>query len=120
VRTAVLAAGVDDFHAAGASVHLSTDDGTLGQRGRVTELLDQFPPPSHFVGCGPEPMLRALWDHARRRQIPCHLSLETPMACGIGICFSCVTAVRTESGWDYRRVCLDGPVFDAACLAWDD
>ena len=38
------------------------------------------------------------------------------MACGIGICFSCVAPVRTDSGWDYRRVCVDGPVFDAACL----
>jgi dihydroorotate dehydrogenase electron transfer subunit len=41
------------------------------------------------------------------------------MACGVGICFSCVTRVRTADGWDYRRVCVDGPVFDAAGLAWD-
>jgi dihydroorotate dehydrogenase electron transfer subunit len=49
--------------------------------------------------------------------VPCHLSLETPMACGVGICFSCVTKVWTANGWDYRRVCVEGPVFDAACLA---
>jgi len=49
--------------------------------------------------------------------VPCHLSLETPMACGVGICFSCVTKVRTADGWDYRRVCVEGPVFDAATLA---
>jgi dihydroorotate dehydrogenase electron transfer subunit len=42
------------------------------------------------------------------------------MACGAGICFSCVTRVRTGDGWDYRRVCVDGPVFDAACLVWED
>jgi dihydroorotate dehydrogenase electron transfer subunit len=48
--------------------------------------------------------------------VPCHLSLETPMACGVGICFSCVTRVRTADGWDYRRVCVDGPIFDAAGL----
>ena len=41
------------------------------------------------------------------------------MACGVGICFSCVTRVKTADGWDYRRVCVDGPVFDAAGLAWD-
>jgi dihydroorotate dehydrogenase electron transfer subunit len=40
------------------------------------------------------------------------------MACGVGICFSCVTPVRTETGWDYKRVCVDGPVFDARCLHW--
>jgi dihydroorotate dehydrogenase electron transfer subunit len=42
------------------------------------------------------------------------------MACGIGICFSCVTRVKVGDGWDYRRVCVDGPVFDADCLAWTD
>jgi dihydroorotate dehydrogenase electron transfer subunit len=46
------------------------------------------------------------------------VSLETPMACGIGICFSCVAPVRTADGWDYKRVCVDGPVFDAAELNW--
>lgn len=118
VRTAKLAACVDDFRAAGAAVHLASDDGTLGFHGFVTQLLDQHPLPQHLVGCGPEPMLHALMSLAQRRGVPCHLSLESPMACGVGICFSCVTKVRTDSGWDYRRVCVDGPVFDAAQLAW--
>jgi dihydroorotate dehydrogenase electron transfer subunit len=120
VRTADLAAGVDDFRAAGAEVHLATDDGSLGFHGFVTQLLEQHAPPQHLVGCGPEPMLRALRTLARRWGVPCHLSLETPMACGLGICFSCVTRVRADAGWDYRRVCADGPIFDAAELAWDE
>jgi dihydroorotate dehydrogenase electron transfer subunit len=119
VRTADLAAGVEDFQSAGAAVHLATDDGSLGFPGFVTQLLEQQEPPQHLVGCGPEPMLRALAAFAARRQIPCHLSLETPMACGVGICFSCVTRVRTADGWDYRRVCVEGPVFDAGRLTWD-
>ncbi len=118
VRTKELAAGVDDFRSAGAAVHLATDDGTLGFHGFATQLLEQHEPPQHLVGCGPEPMLRALAALAARWSVPCHLSLETPMACGVGICFSCVTRVKTAEGWDYRRVCVDGPVFDAASLAW--
>ena len=118
VRTKELAAGVEDFRSAGATVHLATDDGTLGFHGFVTQLLDTHEPPQHLVGCGPEPMLRALAALAARRGVPCHLSLETPMACGVGICFSCVTRVKTAEGWDYRRVCVEGPVFDAASLAW--
>jgi dihydroorotate dehydrogenase electron transfer subunit len=128
VRTASLAAGIDDFRAAGAEVHVATDDGTLGHHGFVTALLEQHLDaasgnpsiglPQHLVGCGPEPMMHALARLAERRGLPCHLSLETPMACGIGICFSCVTPVKTPDGWDYRRVCVDGPVFDAATLAW--
>jgi dihydroorotate dehydrogenase electron transfer subunit len=120
VRTAELAAGVDDFRAAGAEVHLASDDGSLGFRGFVTQLLAEHPPPGHLIGCGPEPMLKALAAVARGWDVPCHLSLETPMACGVGICFSCVTRVRTGDGWDYRRVCVEGPVFDASCLAWEE
>jgi dihydroorotate dehydrogenase electron transfer subunit len=120
VRSADLAAGVEDFRAAGATVHLTSDDGTLGFHGFVTQLLQQYEPPSHLVGCGPEPMLRALAALARRWHVPCQLSLETPMACGVGICFSCVTRVRTAEGWDYRRVCVEGPVFDAAGLCWPE
>ena len=57
--------------------------------------------PQHLFGCGPEPMLHALAMQADQRGIPCHLSLETPMACGVGICFSCVTP-----GEDRRRLGL--------------
>jgi dihydroorotate dehydrogenase electron transfer subunit len=120
VRSADLAAGVEDFRAAGATVHLASDDGTLGYKGYVTQLLESHPPPQMLVGCGPEPMLRALAGLARRWGVACHVSLETPMACGVGVCFSCVTRVRTADGWDYRRVCVEGPVFDAACLTWAD
>ncbi len=119
VRSRDLAAGVDDFRQAGAAVHLASDDGSLGFQGFVTQLLERHTRPDHLVGCGPEPMLHALADLARRWQTPCHVSLETPMACGLGICFSCVTKVKTEAGWDYRRVCVEGPIFDAGCLVWD-
>jgi dihydroorotate dehydrogenase electron transfer subunit len=120
VRTAALAAGVDDFRSVGAEVHLASDDGSLGHHGYVTDLLATHAPPARIVGCGPEPMLHALAGLARRWGVPCQLSLETPMACGVGICFSCVTKVRTAEGVDYRRVCVDGPVFDAATLAWSE
>jgi dihydroorotate dehydrogenase electron transfer subunit len=132
VRSADLAAGVEDFKSAGADVHLASNDGSIGHHGFVTDLLAQhiLPSPSgrgaggegvpqHLFGCCPEPMLHALAQQAERRNIPCHLSLETPMACGVGICFSCVTPVKTPDGWDYKRVCIDGPVFDAKCLHWN-
>jgi dihydroorotate dehydrogenase electron transfer subunit len=117
VRTADLAAGVDDFRAAGAGVHLASDDGSLGFRGFVTQLLERHERPQRLVGCGPEPMLHALAKLARAWGVSCDVSLETPMACGVGICFSCVTRVRTpDGGWDYKRVCVDGPIFDAGTL----
>lgn len=116
VRNANLAAGVEDFRNAGVDVHLASDDGSIGFHGYVTQLLARDNPPAPWVGCGPEPMLDALMRLARERNVKCHVSLETPMACGFGVCFSCVTQVKTSDGWDFKRVCVDGPVFDAASL----
>lgn len=116
VRTAGLAAGVEDFAAAGCEVRLASDDGSVGFQGFVTQLLAADRPAGPFIGCGPEPMLHALMAQTAGWGATCHVSLETPMACGFGACFSCVTQVRTPTGWDYQRVCVDGPVFDAARL----
>ena len=56
---------------------------------------------------------------AEQHRVPCQVSLETPMACGIGICFTCVAKVRDASGdWDYKRTCVEGPVFDAEAIEW--
>ncbi len=116
VRTASLAACVDDFQQAGARVQLASDDGSIGRPGFVTQLLAADRPPGPWIGCGPEPMLHALMKLAEETSTTCHVSLETPMACGFGVCFSCVTKVKTADGWDYRRVCVDGPVFNASDL----
>ncbi|MEQ8208507.1 MAG: dihydroorotate dehydrogenase electron transfer subunit [Lacipirellulaceae bacterium] len=123
VRSKAFAAGLDDFRSAGVTVRLSTDDGSEGHHGYVTDLLKEVlsieSQQSRIVCCGPEPMMAAVANIAREHEVPCEVSLETPMACGIGICFSCVTKVRQEEfaegepEWDYKRTCVDGPVFDA-------
>ncbi|MHC4399818.1 MAG: dihydroorotate dehydrogenase electron transfer subunit [Planctomycetota bacterium] len=117
-QTEAYFAGVEDFAEAGAEVRLSTDDGSRGHHGLVTELIrplvEESPMDSRIVCCGPEPMMEATAQIARELGVPCQVSLETPMACGIGICFSCVAKVRDGSGhWDYRRTCVEGPVFNA-------
>jgi len=111
-------AGVEDFRRAGVDVQLATEDGTAGHRGLVTDLLRPVIESStrrcRVVCCGPERMMAATASIARELALPCQVSLETPMACGIGICFSCVAKIRDASGaWDYRRTCVEGPVFDA-------
>jgi dihydroorotate dehydrogenase electron transfer subunit len=118
VRSAEFAAGVADFEAAGCTVRLASNDGTIGAKGFVTDLVAADPPADQWVACGPEPMLHAVSELATRLNVPCDVSLETPMACGLGICFSCVTKIRTADGWDYKRVCVDGPVFDAGDVVW--
>jgi dihydroorotate dehydrogenase electron transfer subunit len=122
-RTADYFAGVEDFEQLGVDVQLSTDDGTRGHRGLVTDLVrEQLRGAGQgvrIVCCGPEPMMQAVAEVASEADVPCQVSLETPMACGIGICFSCVVRVRDEKGhWDYKRTCVEGPVFDARQIVW--
>jgi len=75
--------------------------------------------PVRVLCCGPEPMMEAVAAVAARHRVPCEVSLETPMACGIGICFTCVARIRDESGgWDYKRTCVEGPVFPAEQIVW--
>ena len=121
-RTKDYLAGLDDFRQLGVDVRISTDDGTAGHHGLVTDVLSQVlagGPQGEVVCCGPEPMMEAVAKIAARQGVPCRVSLETPMACGIGICFSCVTRVRQDGGgWDYRRTCVEGPVFEASRIIW--
>jgi dihydroorotate dehydrogenase electron transfer subunit len=122
-RSAPYLAGVDDFRQAAVDLHLSTDDGSLGHAGLVTEVLADLltgQPPNCVVHCcGPEPMMAAASRLALEAGVRCYVSLETPMACGIGICFTCVARVRVPDGtWDYKRTCVDGPVFAAEKIVW--
>lgn len=127
-RTSELLAGVEDFErlrmGVNMDIRICTDDGSRGHHGLVTDLVEQIlaDPPSgtrRIVCCGPERMMAAVSGLASRFGTPCEVSLETPMACGIGICFTCVARVRDASGeWDYKRTCVDGPVFDADKIAW--
>lgn len=125
VRDASLLAGAEDFRAAGIDLRIASDDGSIGHQGLVTDLLvtalSECGGQSVVVAtCGPEPMMARVAELCAERDEPCFASLETPMACGIGICFSCVAPVRQSGGgWDYKRTCVEGPVFDAATLVWD-
>jgi len=125
-RSAAYLAGVPDFERAGIDVRISTDDGTAGHHGLVTDLLrEQLPHTSsaaetlRVVCCGPERMMEAVAELCVSHGVRCEVSLETPMACGIGICFSCVAKVRQADGsWDYKRTCVEGPIFAAEKIVW--
>ncbi len=117
VRSKNYFAGLEDFPQSGLNLALATDDGSQAHKGFVTELLAQSlagdNPPDCVFTCGPEPMMHRVAEICGEHHVACWLSLETPMACGIGACFSCVTRVREGDGWDYRRTCVEGPVFPA-------
>jgi dihydroorotate dehydrogenase electron transfer subunit len=123
-RSADYLAGVEEFEHAGIEVRIATDDGSRGHHGFVTDVLRELLTESNGTSrqiacCGPEPMMEAVAKITRDLAVPCQVSLETPMACGIGICFSCVARVTDAQGEiDYKRTCVEGPVFDANKIVW--
>lgn len=126
-RTASMVADCSDFQSTeGFQFTIATDDGSRGHHGFVTDVLaqrlssEQQRPEAVFT-CGPGVMMKRVAEQCLAAGVPCWLSLESPMACGFGACFSCVAKVHTEDGgWDYCRTCVEGPVFRAEELVLDE
>jgi dihydroorotate dehydrogenase electron transfer subunit len=100
-----------------ADVKITTEDGSLGEKGLVTQHSIFHPENFNFdmiYTCGPDPMMKAIAKIANERKVECEASLENMMACGFGACLCCVTP--TDSG--NLRVCMEGPVFDVKKLKW--
>jgi dihydroorotate dehydrogenase electron transfer subunit len=107
---------LEEMKAMGLALHLTTEDGTVGTKGLVTRVLEARLDAHRgkrvrVMGCGPNAMLWAAARIAREREVPCFISLEENMACGIGVCLGCAIPARSRP---YRYVCSNGPVFDAA------
>lgn len=91
-------------------LYIATDDGSLGRKGLVTDLLSELEGTfDTYFTCGPTPMLKAVSE--RLSDMPGYISMEERMGCGIGACFACVVESNDQKG--YRRICCDGPVFRA-------
>ena len=101
---------------------LATDDGSLGHKGPVTDLIPEhaLPDGTQVLTCGPHAMMARVAEIAARRHLPCLASLENHMACGFGACVGCVVEYRKADRADhrYRRVCIEGPVVDAHEIVW--
>ena len=103
---------------------ISTDDGSAGHRGLVTELLENHPSGfntgrSMVFACGPLPMLKEVAAITLDKDVPCQVSLEASMACGLGACQGCAIRRSSEQAITYYHVCQDGPVFDVNALDWE-
>jgi dihydroorotate dehydrogenase electron transfer subunit len=125
---------VAEFARHGVPAVLTTDDGSYGFRGFVTQALEQYlgrhvreSAGTTIYTCGPEPMMRRVADIAISRGIECQVAVERAMACGMGTCQSCCIRVRKPDpeavplpgkDWCWRLACTDGPVFRAADLLW--
>lgn len=104
----------EDFKSAGAELVLTTDDGSAGIHGFVTDVLRQrINEVDEVCACGPTPMLKAVAEVCAEAGKPCQISLEERMACGIGACLVCAVKVRKNGEEILQHVCKNGPVFNA-------
>lgn len=109
--------------------HITTDDGSMGEHGRVTDVLDDTIEKCGtevVYTCGPHPMLAAVSKVCVERRIPVQVAVEELMACGYGVCMTCVMPVRPrkraqddDEEFHYARSCTEGPVFNGASVVWD-
>jgi len=108
---------LDDFNQFGLNILTATDDGSLGHQGFVIEVLEsiKLPVGCTVYSCGPEPMMAAVGAYCKSMGVPCQVSVESVMACGMGACLGCS---RPAKDGNYTHVCLNGPVYDAEDLLW--
>ena len=116
---------VTDLESIGISVHIATDDGSVGHHGYVTDILTDLLEDTAWqcptvYACGPHGMLSAVAKITVGFEVPTQIAMENRMGCAMGVCLGCVCPVRTgPSSVEYQRVCTEGPVFNAVDVAWD-
>lgn len=105
---------LDAFEKASSQLFISTDDGSAGKRGLVVDQLEEYLQ-EHSLDviytCGPTPMLKKVVETAEKYRVPCQVSMEQRMGCGIGACLVCACKTKYGDEWEYSHVCKDGPVF---------
>ncbi len=133
-RSANFVIGAEQFSSLGVRVEAATEDGSLGVKGLVTGLVAErinIIKPDYFFACGPSPMLKELLKITGKFGIDGQVSLEERMGCGVGACLACVCKVVPSDKWlvasgnnktidfEYKKVCTDGPVFEASEVIFD-
>jgi len=114
-RSKEFAYQLDEFKEISSRAYICTDDGSLGTKGFVTSMLDHNIEKKGYdiiLACGPKPMLKSLKQVIDKHDVPCLVSLEERMGCGIGICKTCVCKTVKDGEENYERVCMEGPVFE--------
>ena len=123
-----------EFSRYGVPAVISTDDGTYGYKGYITQALETYLgtyfPDTWSLGsrrpilftCGPEIMMKRVAEIALQRGLPCHAAVDRPMACGMGTCQSCIIKLKTPdnspSPFRYALACTEGPIFNTTSLLW--
>lgn len=112
-----------EFQTLGWDVRATTEDGSHGEKGLVTQPLlaelNRNKANRKLFACGPTPMLKAVAKIADEFSVPAEVSADEHMCCGVGVCLTCVIPVNVGEGWEYQRTCTEGPVFDSRQVLWE-
>lgn len=116
---------VKEFEELGWDVRCTTNDGSLGTKGLVTDAIkpwikEQNISSLEFFVCGPGPMLHAIGNLATENNFTAWLSLDENMVCGVGACLTCVIKIKEADGWKWARCCKDGPIFESREVLWNE
>jgi dihydroorotate dehydrogenase electron transfer subunit len=126
-KQSAIGCGLEDFRSLALPFTITTDDGSLGEKGFVTAPFENYlreggSEDSVVYTCGPWIMMRRVAEICEKFSVKCYASLEAPMGCGFGVCVGCVVAVKTDEplGYhSYKRVCIDGSIFPAEAIQWE-
>jgi len=129
-RSASAAILTDEFTSLGCETVIATDDGSLGYKGNAMDAANSLINNkdismndnrgiSIIYACGPRIMLRMIAEYASANDIPCQISMEEHMGCGIGACSCCPVPVIENGRQAYKKLCKDGPVFSASSIVWE-
>lgn len=125
-KTGEVLPGIERIENFSEDIKISTDDGSWGFQGTVTQLLSKdlafySPEDAALFACGPAPMLKNLAAMLSGKDFFCQVSMEEKMACGLGACLGCALSLKERSGDNpvYKRVCKDGPVFNIQDVSWE-
>ena len=114
---------LEGFKKLDIAMKISTQDGSVGKKGLVTDLLKKEVTKKDdcvVYACGPKGMLKEVAKIAEDADVPCHVSLDNAMACGMGACLGCAVKVRSQNNSEiYKMVCKDGPLFNAREIEWE-
>lgn len=113
----------EEFKMASHDMYISTDDGSAGYNGLVTDMLARDIESNTLdmlYACGPTPMIKQVIKLADEYGIPCQISMEQRMGCGIGACLVCACKTKYGDEWEYSHICKDGPVYKGSDLIFDE
>ena len=111
---------LDEYKPACKELHIATEDGSMGSKGYVTDIIADIDKYDIVYTCGPKAMMKAVKALCESKSVQCFVSIEERMGCGIGACLVCACKIKEGDSWHYKKVCTDGPVFEAGEVDFND